>query len=71
MFHETRPHHADADLVLIRAEHAERIERIAGALDRRWLTNDGPLVQAFERRVAEYCGVRHCVAMALLYHQKN
>jgi dTDP-4-amino-4,6-dideoxygalactose transaminase len=27
------------------------------------LSNNGPLVQQFERRVAEYLGVRHCVAM--------
>lgn len=32
-------------------------------LDRRWFTNNGPLVCEFERRVAEYLGVRHCVAM--------
>jgi dTDP-4-amino-4,6-dideoxygalactose transaminase len=34
-----------------------------GMFDRGWLTNNGPLVQEFERRVAEYLGVRHCVAM--------
>jgi dTDP-4-amino-4,6-dideoxygalactose transaminase len=33
------------------------------SLDRHWLTNDGPLVQEFERRVAAYLGVSHCVAM--------
>lgn len=42
-------------------------ERILGLvnelLDRRWLSNQGPLVQEFERRVAEHVGVRHCVAM--------
>lgn len=32
-------------------------------LDRRWLTNDGPLVKEFEQRVADYVGVKHCVAM--------
>jgi len=32
-------------------------------LDRRWLTNQGPLVLEFERRVAEHVGVKHCVAM--------
>ena len=32
-------------------------------LDRRWLTNDGPLVREFERRIAELSGVNHCVAM--------
>ncbi|MBX3489215.1 DegT/DnrJ/EryC1/StrS family aminotransferase [Parvibaculum sp.] len=31
--------------------------------DRRWLTNDGPLVHAFEQQVADYLGVGHCVAM--------
>jgi dTDP-4-amino-4,6-dideoxygalactose transaminase len=31
--------------------------------DQQWLTNNGPLVQQFERRIAEYLGVRHCVAM--------
>lgn len=32
-------------------------------LDRNWLTNNGPFVQEFEKRVAEYVGVKHCVAM--------
>ena len=32
-------------------------------LDRNWLTNDGPLLQKFEREIAERCGVSHCVAM--------
>ena len=31
--------------------------------DRRWLSNNGPLVQEFERRVAEFLGVKQCVAM--------
>jgi dTDP-4-amino-4,6-dideoxygalactose transaminase len=31
--------------------------------DRRWLTNDGPLVHQFEDRIAEYVGVKHCIAM--------
>ncbi len=38
--------------------------RLDDMFERRWLTNDGPYVQAFERRVAELCGVRHCIAMA-------
>lgn len=33
-------------------------------LDRRWLTNNGPVVQEFERRIAEYLGVRHCIAVS-------
>ncbi len=37
-------------------------ELIDDALDRRWLTNDGPYVQAFERRVAELVGVERCIA---------
>lgn len=40
------------------------MERLGGILDRRWLTNNGPLVQEFEHIVAEFVGVRHCVAMS-------
>ena len=40
------------------------LARINDALDRRWLTNGGPLVEEFERRVAELTGVEHCVAVA-------
>jgi dTDP-4-amino-4,6-dideoxygalactose transaminase len=32
-------------------------------LDRCWLSNDGPLVQEFERQVAAIARVKHCVAM--------
>ena len=39
------------------------IERIDEMLDRRWLTNDGPFVREFERRICELIGVRHCVTM--------
>jgi dTDP-4-amino-4,6-dideoxygalactose transaminase len=31
--------------------------------ERRWLSNDGPLLQEFEERIAAHLGVRHCVAM--------
>jgi dTDP-4-amino-4,6-dideoxygalactose transaminase len=42
----------------------EEFLRLAGRMfDRGWLTNNGPLVQEFEHRIAEYLGVRHCVAM--------
>ena len=37
--------------------------RLDQALDRRWLTNDGPLVAEFEQRVAAAAGVRHCIAV--------
>ncbi|HEX6187449.1 MAG TPA: aminotransferase class I/II-fold pyridoxal phosphate-dependent enzyme, partial [Pyrinomonadaceae bacterium] len=33
------------------------------ALDRRWLTNGGPIVQEFERRLADFLGVKHCIAI--------
>ena len=36
---------------------------ISGALRSRWLTNDGPLVDEFEKRVAELTGAKHCVAV--------
>ncbi|CAN5768183.1 aminotransferase class I/II-fold pyridoxal phosphate-dependent enzyme [soil metagenome] len=42
----------------------ETFLRLAGEMfDRRWLSNNGPIVQGFERRIAEYLGVKHCVAM--------
>jgi dTDP-4-amino-4,6-dideoxygalactose transaminase len=39
------------------------LRRIGEILDRHWLTNNGPVVQEFERRVADYLGVKHCVAI--------
>jgi dTDP-4-amino-4,6-dideoxygalactose transaminase len=39
------------------------LSRINDMLDRNWLTNNGPYVQEFEKKLAEYVGVRHCVAM--------
>ncbi len=38
------------------------LERIDGVLSRRWLSNNGPLVQELEQRIAEFIGVKHCVA---------
>lgn len=35
----------------------------SGILDKRWLTNNGPLVRELETRIAERLGVRNCVAM--------
>ena len=37
-------------------------QRFDDMLDRRWLSNKGPYVRDFEKRVAEVCGVKHCVA---------
>jgi dTDP-4-amino-4,6-dideoxygalactose transaminase len=39
------------------------LARINDMLDRDWLTNNGPYVQQFENKIAEFHGVRHCVAM--------
>lgn len=39
------------------------LKLVEGALERRWLSNDGPLVREFEKRVAEFLGVKHCVAI--------
>jgi dTDP-4-amino-4,6-dideoxygalactose transaminase len=39
------------------------LARVRDMLERRWLTNDGPFVKEFEERVADFIGVRHCVAM--------
>jgi len=39
------------------------LERINDTLDRLWLTNDGPYVLEFEKRIAKLAGVAHCVAM--------
>ena len=39
------------------------LQRMGQALDNQWLTNNGPLVQEFEQRIAERLGVKHCVAM--------
>ena len=35
----------------------QAVERVEGMLDRRWLTNDGPLVHEFERRSPSWLGV--------------
>ncbi len=52
--HVGRPNTGDRDLLLA---------HINGMLDRGWFTNDGPLVQEFERQIAELVAVKHCVAM--------
>src|SRR5438093_11578282 len=38
------------------------LKRLTDMLDRRWLTNDGPMLKEFEQRVATLLGVRQCVA---------
>lgn len=39
------------------------LKRMNDILDRRWLTNNGPYVQEFERRIEAFIGVKHCIAM--------
>jgi dTDP-4-amino-4,6-dideoxygalactose transaminase len=39
------------------------LKRINDMLNRNWLTNDGPFVREFEKRIARFVGVRHCIAM--------
>lgn len=42
---------------------ARFLQRAAEILDRGWLSNNGPVAQEFERRIAGFLGVKHCVAM--------
>lgn len=54
MLHVGRPNMGSRDAFM---RHVDDI------FERRWLSNDGPLVQEFEERVAAHLGVKHCVAM--------
>ena len=44
-------------------DHARFLQRAAAVLDSGWLSNNGPVAQEFERRIAEFLNVKHCVAM--------
>jgi dTDP-4-amino-4,6-dideoxygalactose transaminase len=37
--------------------------RLGEMLDRNWLSNNGPLVQELEEKIAQHVGARHCVAI--------
>lgn len=39
------------------------LARVETMLDNRWLSNNGPFVQEFEAKIAEFAGVKHCIAM--------
>jgi dTDP-4-amino-4,6-dideoxygalactose transaminase len=39
------------------------MRRIGEIVDRRWLSNNGPMVKEFEKQVEQFLGVKHCVAM--------
>jgi dTDP-4-amino-4,6-dideoxygalactose transaminase len=54
MLHVGRPNVGDEERLF---------DRFREILGRRWFTNDGPMVKELEARVAEYVGVKHCVAM--------
>lgn len=56
----SEPLHVGRPNIGNREEFLRLTERI---LDNHWLTNNGPMVQEFELRIAERLGVRHCVAM--------
>jgi dTDP-4-amino-4,6-dideoxy-D-glucose transaminase len=40
------------------------LRRITSALDRNWLTNDGPMVRRLEITLAQFLGVNYCVAVS-------
>lgn len=44
-------------------EREALLRHTADIYDRRWLTNNGPLLQELESRIAARLGVGHCVAM--------
>ncbi|MEI7525470.1 MAG: aminotransferase class I/II-fold pyridoxal phosphate-dependent enzyme [Mariniphaga sp.] len=44
-------------------DRATLLSRINDLLDRRWLTNNGPYVQDFEKRIAKLVGVKHCIVV--------
>lgn len=52
--HVGRPNICNSDEFMLRMQQI---------LDNQWLTNNGPMVQEFEQRIAERLGVKHCVAM--------
>ena len=39
------------------------LSKVNAILDRRWLSNDGPLAREFEKKISEFLGVKHAVAM--------
>jgi dTDP-4-amino-4,6-dideoxygalactose transaminase len=38
-------------------------DRVSEIFERKWLTNNGPYVDEFEKRIAELSGVNHCIAI--------
>jgi dTDP-4-amino-4,6-dideoxygalactose transaminase len=54
ILHVGRPNIGDRERLLA---------RINDMLDRHWLSNNGPFVKELEQKLAEYMGVKHCVAV--------
>jgi dTDP-4-amino-4,6-dideoxygalactose transaminase len=45
-------------------DRAQLFARMNEMLDRNWLSNNGPFVQEFERRLCAITGTKHCIPMA-------
>jgi dTDP-4-amino-4,6-dideoxygalactose transaminase len=43
--------------------HKRFLQRASDILESGWLSNNGPVAQEFEQRIASFLGVKHCVAM--------
>lgn len=54
-FHVGRPNLGQKELLL---------DLISDTIDRNWFTNDGPLVQELEKKLASRLGVKHCVLVS-------
>lgn len=39
------------------------IKHVNSIFDRKWLSNNGPLVEELEQKIADALGVKHCIAM--------
>lgn len=53
-FHVGRPNLGNKELLM---------QALSNVIDRKWLTNDGPLLQDLEARLAQRLDVKHCVTM--------
>lgn len=54
VLHVGRPNIGDQDKLFARFKEI---------MDRRWFTNHGPVVIEFEKRLSEFTGAKHCIAM--------
>lgn len=56
----SEPLHVGRPNIGDKAQLTQRFEEI---IERRWFTNDGPVVQQFERKITEITGVKNCVSI--------